>query len=68
VSTVKEIKAAIAALPAPERAKLDSWLHDRAKEKPGQVALPDQAARRRSIYGKTVLPNMVLLERETKSL
>jgi hypothetical protein len=68
MSTVKEIKAAIAALSAPERAKLDAWMLARAEGKPGRVALPDQAARRRSIYGKTVLPNMVLLERETKSL
>jgi hypothetical protein len=68
MSTVKEIKAAIAALPVPERAKLESWLHQQTGENPGKVALPDQASRRRSIYGKTVLPNMVLLERETKSL
>jgi len=65
---VKEIKAAIAALPAPERAKLESWLLNHAEQNLGRVVLPDQTARRRSIYGKTVLPNMVLLERETKSL
>jgi len=66
--TVKEIKAAIAALPIPERAKLESWLHYQAGEKSGRVVLPDQAARRRSIYGKKLLPNMILLERESESL
>jgi hypothetical protein len=68
MSTVKEIKAAIAALPTAERAQLESWMHIQADQDPGRVALPDQAARRRNIYGQAVLPNTVLLERETKSL
>jgi hypothetical protein len=68
MSTVKEIKAAIAALPMEERAQLESWLHHQADPNPGRVVLPDQAVRRRNIYGQTVLPNTVLLERESNSL
>ena len=68
MSTVKEIKAAIAALPTSERAKLESWLFEHTQPVTKPVALPDQASRRRDLYGKSILPNMVLLERESKSL
>jgi len=66
--TLTEIKTAIMALSAVERAKLKIWLSDQPEPKPGRMALPDQAARRRGIYGKTVLPNMVLFERKSKLL
>jgi len=65
VSTVQEIKAAIAALSPAERAELDRALH-----KPSRVGkrlkLPDQAARRRRIFGNRVLPNLVLEARESE--
>jgi hypothetical protein len=65
MSTVQEIKAAIAALSPAERAELDRALH-----KPGRAGkrlkLPVQAARRRRIFGNRVLPNLVLEARESE--
>ncbi len=63
MSTVHEIKAAIDALPRAERGKLERLLRQPAKAKRPR-ALPNQAARRRKIFGNRVLPNLVLEARE----
>ena len=63
MSTVQEIKTAIDALPGAERAKLERLLRRPAKAK-RRLSLPDQAARRRRIFGRRVLPNLVLEARE----
>jgi len=60
MSTLREIKAAIAALPTEERGELQDWLRTQAERPSTQPKLPDQSARRRRILGTKVLPNTVL--------
>jgi hypothetical protein len=59
VSTVQEIKAAIEALTPAQRAELERQLGEPAHPAK-KLALPDQAARRRRIFGGRVLPNLVI--------
>ncbi|MCI0540867.1 MAG: hypothetical protein L0Z50_37175 [Verrucomicrobiales bacterium] len=66
MSTLKEIKEAIGALSAQERAELERWLRQDSAEFSGQPGLPDQAARRRRILGDQVLPNLVLEARHSE--
>jgi hypothetical protein len=63
MSTVQEIKAAIAALSPAERAELERVLRKPVRATK-RLKLPDQAARRRRIFGDRVLPNLVLEARE----
>jgi hypothetical protein len=66
MSTVQEIKTAIDRLSPGERAELERMLQGSAKTPPQTLKLPDQAERRRQIFGDKVLPNYVLLAREGK--
>jgi hypothetical protein len=61
MSTVAEIKAAIAALSPAKRAELQDWLLAQAERPaPTRTKVPDQSARRRRILGTKVLPNIVV--------
>lgn len=64
MSTVLEIKSAIEALTPAQRAELDRLLHESSQRPAAAAALPDQAARRRRIFGDKQLPNYVLVARE----
>jgi hypothetical protein len=64
VSTVEKIKMQIEALSPQERAELERLLGEVRVEAPKTLVLPDQAARRKRIFGDKVLPNYVLLARE----
>lgn len=64
MSTVEKIKMQIECLSSQERAELERLLRERRVETPQTIALPDQAARRKRIFGDKVLPNYVLLARE----
>jgi serine/threonine protein kinase HipA of HipAB toxin-antitoxin module len=73
MSTVAEIEAALKRLPAQEAQNIAQWLqkyleHQGDTKTPSasqtRLRLPDYAARRRTILGDKVLPNMVLLGRE----
>ena len=65
MSTVREIKTAIAGLSPEQRAELQDWLLRQAAPSNGGAArLPNQAARRRRILGNKVLPNAVLEARD----
>ena len=73
MSTVAEIEAALKQLPVQEAQdivqSLQKYLEHQgvAKTPPAsqtRLRLPDYAARRRTILGDKVLPNMVLLGRE----
>ena len=64
VSTVEKIKMQIESLSPQERAELERMLREPRVEAPKTVVLPDQAARRKRIFGDKVLPNYVLLARE----
>lgn len=66
MSTVQEIKAAIDSLAPAERAELERLLREPARPPSPVLTLPDQAERRRRIFGDKVLPNYVLLAREGK--
>ena len=66
VSTLQEIKAAIDKLSPEERAELERLLQESCPEPPQPLRLPNQAERRRRIFGDKVLPNYVLLAREGK--
>lgn len=63
MSTVEEIKAAIATLSPAERQELERSLR-RTTPAAAPLPLPDQGARRRRIFGDRVLPNLVLEARE----
>jgi hypothetical protein len=77
VTGVSEIKAALRKLPPRERWEIACWLLKElpegnlgnaegrvASDSGGQTApLPDYSARRRRIFGRKILPNMVLLSR-----
>ena len=67
MSTVKEIKAAIEALPPGERAELERLLRESARDSGVTHALPDYAARRHRIFGKRVLTNIVIDACESES-
>jgi hypothetical protein len=67
VSKLQEIKDTIEKLSAVERKELDQLLRESSKLPAPPRPLPDQAARRRRIFGAKVLPNMVLLARESES-
>ena len=67
MSTVKEIKAAIEALAPEERAELERLLREPATQPTSPLTLPDQAARRRRIFGNKVLPNLVIEARESEA-
>ena len=72
MSTAAEIEAALKGLPLQDAHAVAQWLQTyleqqtvrRALSPPAPLRLPDYAARRRSIFGDKVLPNMVLLGRE----
>jgi hypothetical protein len=66
MSTVLEIKAAIETLSPAEREELERLLHQ-SPPAAAPLPLPDQAARRRRIFGDRVLPNLVLEARESES-
>ncbi|MCI0536025.1 MAG: hypothetical protein L0Z50_12435 [Verrucomicrobiales bacterium] len=66
MSRLNEIKEAIDALSAQERAELERWFRQDSAEVLGQPRLPDQAARRRRILGDKVLPNLVLEARHSE--
>ena len=77
MSTVLEIESAVKELPIHEAQKLAQWLQsyvDQQTANGGAPAasagcrLPDYAARRRRIVGDKVLPNMVTLGRESRSV
>ena len=67
MSTVKEIKDAIEALPPSERAELERLLREPVRSPAGTPPFPDYAERRRRIFGERVLPNIVLKARESES-
>jgi len=73
MSTVTEIRDALKQLPVQEAQNIAKWLQNylehqgdtwttSASQTP--LGLPDYAARRRTIFGDKLLPNMVLLGRE----
>ncbi len=64
MSTVEKLKAEIESLSPQERAELERLLREPRVEAPKTIVLPDQAARRKRIFGDKVLPNFVLLARE----
>ena len=73
MSTVLEIESALKGLPLHEAQKLAQWLQryldqqtaaNNTRATPTELRLPDYAARRRTILGNKVLPNMVMLDRE----
>jgi len=73
MSTVAEIESALTKLPLPHAQEVAQWLETYLKHQAATksapataqpVKLPDYAARRRQIFGNTVLPNLVLLARE----
>ena len=73
MSSVAEIEAAVMELPLQEAQKIAQWLQNYLEQQgdskpsaatPMSIKLPDYAARRRTIFGDKVLPNMVLLGRE----
>ena len=73
MSTVAEIEAALKQLPMQEAQNIARWLqkyleHQGETKTPSatqtRLKLPDYAARRRTILGDKVLPNMVPLGRE----
>ena len=64
VSTVEKIKMQIESLSPEERSELERMLREPRVEAPKAIVLPDQAARRKRIFGDKVLPNYVLLARE----
>jgi hypothetical protein len=66
MSTVQEIKAAIETLSPAEREELERLLHQ-SPSPASPLPLPDQAARRRRIFGDRVLPNLILEARESES-
>ncbi len=66
MSTLLEIKAAIETLSPAEREDLERLLHP-PPPAAAPLPLPDQAARRRRIFGDRVLPNLVLEARESES-
>jgi hypothetical protein len=73
MSKVEEIESALKQLPAQEQWEVARWLLDEleggassavnGKNEDHVPALPDDAARRRRIFGDKVLPNMVLVPR-----
>ncbi|MBI5397692.1 MAG: hypothetical protein HZA91_20535 [Verrucomicrobia bacterium] len=67
MSTVTEIKNAIEALTPEERAEVERMLREPPKPAASPQKLPDQASRRRRIFGDKVLPNLVLEARESES-
>jgi len=64
MSTVEKLKTAIESLSPPERAELERLLREPRGETPKTIVLPNQAERRKRIFGDKVLPNFVLLARE----
>ncbi len=71
MSTAAEIETALKGLPLQDAHAVAQWLQTYLGQQivtdtppPAPVRLPDYAARRRSIFGDKVLPNMVLLGRE----
>ena len=70
MSTVPEIESALKELPLHEAQSVSHWLQDYLQQqntlRSSPSAPPDYAARRRSIMGDKVLPNMVLLDRESE--
>jgi urease accessory protein UreF len=73
VSTALEIESALKDLPLHEAQKLAHWLQEYLDQKaaasdtrpmPAAAKLPDYAARRRTIMGDKVLPNMIVTGRE----
>lgn len=72
--SVVELLRKVEALPAREREKFLLALlklegkPTEAKRKNGRVTWPDVEARARRIFGKRVLPNLVLLERQEEAI
>lgn len=72
MSTAAEIETALKGLPLQDAHAVAQWLQiyldqqivNHTPPPPAPLRLPDYAARRRSIFGDKVLPNMVLLGRE----
>ena len=64
MSTVEKIKMQIESLSPQERAELERLLREPQVEAAKAIVLPNQAARRKRIFGDKVLPNYVLLARE----
>ena len=64
MSTVDKLRTEIESLSPAERAELERLLREPRVETPKTIALPNQAERRKRIFGEKVLPNFVLLARE----
>ena len=74
MSNVLEIEAALRQLPMQDQWQIARWLLDELEENGhgktdspitvGSSPLPDYAGRRRHIFGKKILPNMVLAARD----
>ena len=73
MSTVAEIESALKELPTTEAQEVARWLQEHLQQQIGSLTsgpittppmIPDYAARRRTILGDKVLPNMVLADRE----
>ena len=73
MGTVAEIESALKELPTTEAQEVARWLQEHLQQQFGSCALnpsstplviPDYAARRRTILGDKVLPNLVLADRE----